>query len=402
MKTRYFVSTILTSLSLVGTGAVAQEGMISTIVNAPLSATGTVLGARTGINVYLQTDAAQGAAFMDPAVVGYGIPAGGQMEISMGGGFERDWDVGISQASIMMVTGAPQQGLPGAKVGYEVSEGDDVNILVIKPTGDDGLNAETLMSPAKGAAGDPIRQRGIKVLHIGFQQSAFLNSGEVGTVNVRILDSAGDVVSEGSGDLSMIPAPVPQVLPTNFPHAGRNHNWQRVKSGDVLGKTKGTVPIPLMLYGVAPSNDRDEMYAFKGPITGAGVLSTPELKAMGFDKPASMARYNGGLIVQDTDGDGALDPTKDLIIGGVIASAPKGAKGQELKSMSKNGKPVLSVPTEKMAEKPGKRWGGAMMILQFTAGSLPGKYRPTLALLKDPANPDAGDGSAYTYTIVVE
>jgi hypothetical protein len=42
------------------------------------------------------------------------------------------------------------------------------------------------------------------------------------------------------------------------------------------------------------------------------------------------------------------------------------------------------------------------MILQFTAGSLPGKYRPTLALLKDPANPDAGDGSAYTYTIVVE
>ncbi len=55
-----------------------------------------------------------------------------------------------------------------------------------------------------------------------------------------------------------------------------------------------------------------------------------------------------------------------------------------------------------MAPKPGKRWGGSMMLLRFTAGSKPGKYRPTLALLRDPGNPDSGDGSMYTYTIVVE
>jgi len=401
MHTRHLICAIAALIGLAATTAGAG-GIVGAIVNAPLSATGTVTGARTGINVYLQSDAAQGMEFMDPGVVGYGIPAGGSMEIEMGGGFERDWGIGISQAAIMMVTGAPQQGLPGAGVGYDVVEGDDENVFIIRPTGPDGLIAENLMSPAPGAKGDPIRQRGIKVLHIGFQQSAFLNTGDTGVVNVRILDGAGKVVGQGSGELQMIPAPVPQVLPTNFPQGARNHNWQTAGSGDVLGVTDGTVPVALMLYGAAPSTDRDEMYAFKGPITGAGVLSTPELKAMGYEKPDALSRYNGGLIVQDTDGNGALDPATDLIIGGVIASAPKGAKGQELKSLRVDDAPLLSQPTEKVAEKPGLRWGGAMMQLQFTAGSLPGKYRPTLALLQDPANPSAGDGSSYTYTIVVE
>ena len=79
--------------------------MVSTIVNAPLSASGTVKDARVGINVYLQSHAAPGAAFMDPAVIGYGIPAGGRMEMEMGDGFARDWDIAISQSAIMMVTG---------------------------------------------------------------------------------------------------------------------------------------------------------------------------------------------------------------------------------------------------------------------------------------------------------
>jgi len=401
MTTKHILISTALTLALMGTTAFAG-GIVGDIVNAPLSATGTVQGARTGINVYLQSNDAKGMEFMDPEVLGYGIPAGGHIEIEMGEGFERDWDVGISQASIMMVTGAPQQGLPGAKVGYEVVEGEDVNIFVIRALDEAGLKADTLMSPAPGAKNDPVRQRGIKVLHIGFQQSAFINSGTVGVVHVRIVDGAGTVVSEGSGELAMIPTPVPQVLPTNFPQGARNHNWQQASSGDILGVTDGTVPLPLMLYAAAPSNDRDEMYAFKAPIIGAGVLSTPELNALGFVRADSMARYNGGLIVQDTDGDGALDPARDLIIGGVIASAPKGAKGQELKSLRVDGQVLLSQPTAQVAPKPGTRWGGAMMQLQFTAGSLPGKYRPTLALLKDPANPDAGDGSAYSYTIVVQ
>lgn len=149
MTTKHILTSAAITLALMGTAAYAG-GIVGDIVNAPLSATGTVQGARTGINVYLQSDAAKGMEFMDPNVLGYGIPAGGHIEIEMGDGFERDWDVGISQAAIMMVTGAPQQGLPGAKVGYEVVEGDDVNIFVIRALDEAGLKAGTLMSPAPG------------------------------------------------------------------------------------------------------------------------------------------------------------------------------------------------------------------------------------------------------------
>ncbi|HSF96568.1 MAG TPA: hypothetical protein VLA52_16200 [Thermohalobaculum sp.] len=395
------IATAALALSALCSAAQA-DGIVGSIVNAPLSATGTVQGARTGINVYLQSAEAPGIEFMDPAVTGYGIPPGGRLEIAMGGGFERDWGVAIAQSAIMLVTGAPQQGLPGDKLGYTVTEGGDENMFVITPTGADGLSAETLMSPGPGAQVDPIPNRGIKVLHVGFQQSAFLNAGKTGTVKVRILDAAGAAVAEGTDSVDFLAAPVAQVLPTNFPQGARNHNWQRVKSGDVLGVTDGTVPVTLMLYAAAPTTDMDQMYAFKDGISGAGVLSTQQLNAMGYQKPEALARYNGGLILQDSNGDGALDPASDRIIGGVIGKAPQGAKGQELKTPEVDGKLLLSQPTAEVAEKPGMRWGGAMLQLHFTAGSLPGKYRPTLALLANPDDPAAGDGSAYTYTIVVE
>ena len=126
------------------------------------------------------------------------------------------------------------------------------------------------------------------------------------------------------------------------------------------------------------------------------------IRKMKFKKPSSIGRYNGGLILQDTSGDGVLDPNKDQIIGGVIGRAPQGAKGQELKSSMKNGKLMLSVPTQIIAPRPGKRFGGAVMTLEFTAGNKPGLYRPTLALLVDPNNLSSGDGSTYAYTIIVE
>lgn len=383
-----------------GAAGAHEANIVSTIVNAPLAAAGTVRGAKVGINVYLQNEQAPGMEFMDPKIVGYGIPAGGRLEVEMSGGYERDWEVGLSQAAVMLVTGAPQQGLPGKAVGYGVEEGD-INTFVFAPTAESGLPAEKLMSPAPGSAKDPVRNRGIKVIHIGFMQSAFINSGKQGTVTVRFVDANGKVVHKGSASIDFIADAVPQVLPTNFPDGVRNHNWQKIKSGQTLGQTEGTVPVAALLYDKA-NVPAAKMAMFKAGIGGAGVLSTPQLKAMGYEKPASIARYNGGLILRDSDGDGALDPAKDSIIGGIVASAPKGAKGQELRSLERGGKPVLSAATETIAAKPGKRFGGAVMQMQFTGGSLPGKYRPTLVLLKEPGNLNSGDGSAYTYTIVVE
>ncbi len=384
------------------TGTASAHGIVNSIVNAPLAAAGTVRDGRVGINVYLQSASAPGAAFMDPKVPGYGIPAGGRLEIEMGEGFERDWEVALSQAAIMLVTGTPQQGLPGEKVGYTVEAGDNDNTFRITPTTESGLSADKLMSPAPGAKLDPIPQRGIKVIHIGFQQSAFFNRGSRGEVHVRFVDGSGKAVHQGTGTIAFLGAPVAQVLPTNFTDKRRNHNWQRVQPGQILGVSAGTVPITLMMYARAKDVAPEDLVKFRDGIVGAGILSTQQINAMGYEKPAALARYNGGLILRDRNGDGVLTPGSDEIIGGVIAKAPAGAQGQELRSLERDGKPLLSEPTQAVAPKPGKRWGGAIMKLAFTAGNKPGLYRPTLALLKDPRNPAGGDGSKYTYTIVVE
>lgn len=375
------LATIIAGMS---TAAMA-DGMINTIVNSPLSATGTLSGTRVGINIYLQKPDAMDLEFMDPNVIGYGIPKGGKLEIEMGKGYERDWGVGISQATIMLVTGAPQQGLPGKMLGYKVSEGENENTFLISPTGDNGLVAENTMTPAPGAKGDPIRQRGIKVIHVGFQQSAFLNKGDSGKITVRIKDAHGKVISTGTSTLEFIKSARAQILPNNFPQKRRNHNWQTVSPN---GTTK--LPLTYMLYGKSTGTDSESHYAYKGGLEGVGIV------AEGDD------HFKDGLLVQDSNGDGKLDPKTDLVVGGINISAPEGAKGQTVQSMIKDGKIMLSTATAKIAPKPGKRWGGALMFLKFKAGDKPGIYRATTTLLVQPGMTMGGMGSSYTYTIVAK
>lgn len=326
---------------------------------------------------------------MAPEVVGYGIPAGGVMEIEMAGDYERAFGIPLTQSAIMMVTGAPQQGLPGKAVGYTVSEGDTENTFLITPTGPDGLVAETTMSPSPGVANDRVRERGIKVLHIGFQESAFLNSGSTGVVNVRIKDAAGNIVAEGSGSIDFLTAPQPQILPTNFPDATANHNWQHTATNAATA-----LPLTYMLYGKATGSDTDSLYAYKDGFNGVGVLSAADLAAIGFTTPEALARFTDGLVLQDSNGDGVLDPTVDTIVGGVNIKAPAGATGYALRSVS------LSVPTAEIAPKPGKRWGGSMLQLAFTTGDKAGQYRPTVTLLADSMS--HADGAAFTYTVIAE
>ena len=378
------------------------DGIVSKIVNSPLSAAGLVQGAHAGINVYLQSAAAPGMEFMDPAVVGYGVPAGGRIEIEMGAGFERIAKLPLTQKTIMVVTGAPQQGMPGARVGYKVGEGNKPGIITLTPTKPEGLKAASLMSPAPGARGDPVRQRGIKVFHVGLLQSAFINRGRSGTIHVRILDGSGKVIHGGKASVDFIDAPVPQIQPNNFPDKQRNHNWQSVKTGGTLGRTPGTLPIPVMYFDAAKGVPPSAMVKFKKGPLGVGVLSSGQLAKMKFVLPAAVARYNGGLVVQDSDRDGRLDPKRDRILGGVIGKAPAGAKGQELRSLVVHGGADLSKPSATYNARFGKRFQGTIGLLQFTAGDKPGKYRPTVALLKEPGNLASGDGASYTFTIIAK
>lgn len=383
-----------TCMLCVVAGAASSDGIVGSVVSSPLSSDGTVIGSRTGMNIYLEKPEAAGIEFMNPEFVGYGVPPGGRLEVELVSGFERDPAVPLEQPSIMLVTGAPQQGMPGDAIGYSVGQGETENTFEISPNSDSGLVSEEIMSPAPGAQGDPVRQRGLKVIHVGLKK-AFINRGESGEVSVRIYDGNGKIAHEGSGRIDFLDAPVPQIFPNNFAHGRRDHNWQNAAPGEIVGQAEGTVPITLMLY------ERNQPGG-KAGIVGAGVVSTQQLAAMEFELPAELARYTGGLIVQDVDGDGVAEPGADRIIGGVIGSAPEGAKGQELRSLVRDGAADLSRPTAAFARGPGRAMGGAIMQLEFAAGDMPGLYRPTLALLRDPGDTSSGDGSSYTYTIVVE
>ncbi len=386
IHTTIFAMTMAGAGALSGAGSIAMaDGMIAAIVNAPLSATGTLAGSRVGINVYLQKPGAVGADFMDPAIIGFGIPKGGRLEVELGGDFERDWQESISQSSIMLVTGAPQQGLPGKKVGYTISTGANDQTYVFTPAGDAALVADTLMSPAPGAKADAVRQRGIKVVHIGFLKSAFFNNGESGTVTVRLIDGAGKVIASGSETIKFLKTARAQILPTNFPHKRRNHNWQTVKPGEKTG-----LPLTFMLYGKSIGTDTDSNYAFRGGMEGVGFVA------------GSNELFKDGLLVRDSNGDGKLDAASDTIVGGVNITGPQGATGQSMYNLSKDGKAVLSIDTVKMAPKPGKRWGGSMLLLGFKAGSTIGKYRAAVSLLNKAGDVSSGKGASYTYTIVAK
>ncbi len=217
---------------------------------------------------------------------------------------------------------------------------------------------------------------------------------------MRIIDGDGRLLGSGTAEVDFWNASRTQIHPNNFLHMGRNHNWQRIRSGETLGQTPGTVPMTFMLFDKpkgAELNDND----YKKGIGGAGVVSAKQLAGAGHKLPKALARYDAGLIVRDANGDGKLDATKDQIIGG-FKSGPSGAGAYEVRSLVQGGAPLLSQLVATLSPKRGKRFGGAIMQVQFQAGAQKGRHRPTIALLNDAANPASGDGTFYTYTVIVE
>lgn len=388
---KFFLSLVVLTLTTVNSFA---DGIVSQVVSAPIFANGTVRNIPSGINIYLQTDNVRGLDFMNPAVIGYGVPPGGSIEVELISGFERDLNIPLNDRSLLLTVGAPQQGLPEKAGGHKISQGENENTFVITPTGPDGMVPERLESPAKGVAFDQVQQRGVKIIHIG-RHFAFISRGEKGVVEVRFKDQGGNVIARGRGELEFLPEPRPQVFPTNITHDQRNHNWQRLGLGQVVGVAKGTLPIPLLMF------DKNEGIGNMG-IFGAGVLSNRQLKEMRFEIPKELRRYNGGLILKDRNGDGLLSPSDDIIIGGIVNAVPEGAKGYQIVTPLVREKPFLSKPTIDFNKRAGKTLGGAIMQVVYIAGDKRGFYRITFSLLERFGDVTSPDGSSVTYTVVVE
>lgn len=370
------------------------DGVVSQIVSAPIFANGTVRDIPSGINIYLQTDNVRGLDFMNPDVIGYGIPPGGSLEVEMMSGFERNPNVPLDGKSLLLTVGAPQQGLPEKAGGHIISQGENPYTFVIKPTHKDGIIPERLESPAKGVAFDQVQQRGIKIIHIG-RHFAFTSRGEKGVVEVRFKDRGGNVIARGSGEITFLAKPRPQIFPTNVTHDQRNHNWQRLKPGQVVGVAKGTLPMPFLLF------DENEGVNNMG-IFGAGVLSSQQLQNLGYKMPKELERYNGGLILKDRNGDGFLSPDIDIILGGIINETPEGASGYQVVTPLVKEKPFLSKPTIEFNKRAGEAFGGSIMQVVYIAGDKPGFYRMTFSLLEKLGDITSQDGSSVTYTVIVE
>ena len=370
------------------------DGIVSQVVSAPIFANGIVKDIPSGINIYLQTDNVRGLDFMNPEILGYGVPPGGSIEVEMISGFERNRNVPLDGKSLLLTVGVPQQGLPEKAGGYIISQGDNEFTFVIKPIGKDGMLPERLESPAKGVAFDQVQQRGIKIIHIG-RHFAFTSRGEKGVVEVRFKDKGGNVIARGEGEVQFLAEPRPQIFPTNVTHDQRNHNWQRLGPGQVVGVAKGTLPMPFLLF------DKNEGIGNIG-IFGAGVLSAPQLDEMSYKMPEQLERYNGGLILKDRNGDGFLSPVDDILLGGIISEVPEGASGYQVVTPLVGEKPFLSKPTIDFNKRAGEAFGGAIMQVVYIAGDKTGNYRMTFSLLERLGDIESPDGSSVTYTVVVE
>ncbi|MEM6492291.1 MAG: hypothetical protein AAF684_10390, partial [Pseudomonadota bacterium] len=165
-----------------------------------------------------------------------------------------------------------------------------------------------------------------------------------------------------------------------------------VRPGAILGADRGTLPFSFLLF------DRNTGDGTRG-LVGVGGLSAAQIDAFGLGRPAAMARFPSGLILQDSDGDGALDPRIDQVIGGVRETAPVGARGSFATSPLARGRPLLSQPTEQLDPQVGPRVGGAVMDVAYQVGKRRGVYAVEFALLADPAAIDTSPVSAYTYYV---
>ncbi len=345
---KFFMGTVLVGfVAAASPPAAMADGILLAVVNSPVDFTGTVAGQPTGINLVLDRP-------LDPEVPGRSLLAGKKIRITLAKEFIRNKAVKIEgDVNLTMVKGWPQGGLP-PKAGYVVSEEGEHTLVI---------------TALKNVSNDTLENRpGIKVFHV--RGRTFINPATPGQYPVRIEAESGlgGALETGEAKVTIIPAPIPRIAPTNFARPRpSNNNYQRVPVN-----SEAPLTLDMMLWGPEEK-----------PINGAGV-APPDLE--------KFPRYTGGLIIRDQNGDGVLDPKVDRVIGGVIGSAPQGATGQRASSpVGADGKPVLSGSLHGAAEYGGAKADGIMPV-SFRTGSMPGEYRPTFELI---------GGNAVQFTVIV-
>ncbi len=322
------------------------------VAPSPVSFDGNVAGRPTDLVFVMDADA-------NPAKAGIAMRTGDMMRLDLPTGFARDPQVAITadaDTNLVFTKGWPQAGVQQDghyAIGYDAAT-NSITVKAIGDIGTDGGNAP-----------------GIKVIHL--RGNTFVNPGPGNyPVELAHLSASGETKSTWNGSIRVLAsAPSARLAPTNFHLApGANSDYQHTTTGQLAPH-----PLGVLLWGAGGV-----------PMDRVGIAPRDL---------ARHARYTGGLLVQDVNGDKVLDPAVDKVVGGIIGAAPKGAKGQAATSpVGADGKPVLSgeilrgtaFPAASGAGKPNP----GLLAIAFRAGDTPGIYGPTIEVL---------GGNSYTFTV---
>jgi hypothetical protein len=319
---------------------------------APISYDGNVALSATDYVFMLVPDA-------NPAVPGLALGTGESLRLGLPRVFRRSTAVAIrpdADVNLVLTKGWPQGAVPLAgqyRIGFDESAHAMV-VTALRDIAADGANAP-----------------GIKVVHLRGRTFDNPMPGDY-PVSITLLAADGSTKATWQGGLKVLDeAPPVRLAPTNF-HLppGARSDYQRVAPGQVAPQW-----LAVLLWGTNGV-----------PIDGVGVAARDLTR---------FPKYTGGLLVQDANADGRLDPASDKVVGGIIGAAPAGATGQAATSpVGANGRAVLSGQVPRSAAYPPQAGGGkpnpGLLPVQFRAGSQPGMYRPTIELI---------GGNAYQFTV---
>ncbi len=293
----------------------------------------------------------------NPFATGIALHAGDSLRLALPKAFKRNVQVPISpdsDSNLVLTKGWPQGVIPVAE-RYRVRYSAASNSMLVKALQDIAVNG--------------IDAPGVKVIHLRGRSFDNPMPGEYPT-SVTHSASDGRVIATWLGRLKVgSAAPAARLAPSNL-HLppGTNADFQKLTPGKVAPHALG-----LLLWGTQGS-----------AINDVGIAARD---------PARFPRYTGGLLVQDTNHDNRLDPSTDLVVGGIIGAAPEGAKGQlALNLTGADGTPVLSGAVLRHAgfSAAGGMPNPGLLAFQFRAGDKPGLYRPTVELI---------GGNSYQFSI---
>jgi hypothetical protein len=349
MKTWILTAITSAALAACATQEARLEPAPMAVATAPISFDGDVAGRATDLVFVLVNDA-------NPSTPGIGLAAGERLMVALPKDFQRNNASALREDSdfnLVLTRGWPQ----GA-----VRQKDQYRIVYDEAANSIGVRALTDVRPEGPNA------PGIKVIHL--RGNTFLNLGPGDhAVRVSLLGADGRETRAWRGIAKIqFDAPKARLAPANF-HLppGVDSNFQKTGANQDAQHWLGL----LLWEGTG------------GPMNGVGIAPRDL---------ARFPRYTGGLLVQDANGDGRLDPAGDRVVGGIVGAAPAGAKGQSATSPARSdGKLILSGQVLRHAKFPG---GGkpnpGLLAVRFHAGDKAGAYRPTFELI---------GGNSFQYTV---